>query len=329
VEHWLYLSLLNRALPTGFMGVRLFFVLSGFLITAILLKADSSEGVGQPLMNFYARRFLRIFPIYYLTLAVCYAADIGAVRELFPWHVTYTSNIFYFLNQRLKGLEAPFWSLSVEEQFYVVWPLVILLAPRTRVRAIMLTFVAVGVGSRLLLLAMGYTYILPFPLACFDSFAIGGLLAGAAARGRDSIARVLSGNQRLWAVNSVALVALFLFPIPYDRRHWIYEAFLSLHWSIFFAWLVGWASLGFKGLGKRVLENPAVLYVGKISYGFYIFHTFVGAAVDRVWPGHESSLLLYPVKYGATILVAALSWHLIEAPISSLKERFRYGVARA
>jgi len=185
----------------------------------------------------------------------------------------------------------------------------------------------VGVLSRLLLLAMGYTYTLTFPLACFDSFAIGGLLAWAAATGREFLARALSGGRRLWALNGIALVALFLFPIPYDRRHWIYEAFLSLHWSIFFAWLVGWASLGFGGLGKLVLENPAIVYLGKISYGFYIFHVFVGAAIDRTWPGHESSILLYPLKYGATILVAALSWHFIEAPINSLKGRFGYGTA--
>ena len=333
VEHWLHQSLLNRALPTGFMGVRLFFVLSGFLITGILLKSNEPPtSAGPPLARFYARRFLRIFPIYYLTLAVCYVADLGAVRETLPWHLTYTSNVFYFLKQGLIGLESHFWTLAVEEQFYLVWPCLIVFTPRRHLRRVMVAVLVVGVLTRPLLLALGYTYILTFPLTCFDSFAIGGLLALAAENGRESLAGALAARHRLWGLNGLALVALFLFPIPFDRTHWVYVSLLSLHWSIFFAWLVGWASLGFEGLGGRVLANPVALYLGRISYGFYIFHPFVGVGVESLLPGAVdgplgSVSLGYLAKYGATVAVASLSWHAIEAPINSLKNAFRYRTA--
>lgn len=331
IEHWLYTSLLNRALPTGLMGVRLFFVLSGFLITGILLRTCGDKApVGSSVASFYARRSLRIFPIYYLTLAACYLGNVGAVREVFSWHATYTSNIYYFLNQRLKGTESHFWTLAVEEQFYLVWPFIIALTPSRHLRRVMVAVLTLGVLARPLLLALGYGYTVTFPLASFDSFAIGGLLAVEAVNGKEALARTLSQRHRLWVLNGVALAGLFIFPIPYDRTHWLYVSLLGLHWSIFFAWLVGSASLGFEGLGRHLLENPLALYLGKISYGFYIFHPFVGVAIDRVWPGQgPSELLAYAVKVGATIFVSALSWHAFEAPVNSLKRHFHYQPAPA
>ena len=143
------------------------------------------------------------------------------------------------------------------------------------------------------------------------------------------LARALSARRRLWILNGLALVALFLFPVPFDRTHWLYVSLLSLHWSIFFAWLVGWASLGFTGFRGRVLANPVALYIGKISYGFYIFHPFVGAGIETFVPGLATgsgagTYAAYALKYTATVAVAALSWHTIEAPINSLKNTLRY-----
>jgi peptidoglycan/LPS O-acetylase OafA/YrhL len=134
-------------------------------------------------------------------------------------------------------------------------------------------------------------------------------------------------------LNGVALALLFLFPIPYDRTHWLYVSLLSLHWSIFFAWLVGWASLGFGGLGGLALESPLARYLGRISYGFYIFHPFVGVAIDKSWPGLTGPLgsasLGYLVKYAAAAVAASFSWHVVEAPINSLKSAFRYRLGQA
>jgi peptidoglycan/LPS O-acetylase OafA/YrhL len=330
VEHWLYESFLNRALPTGFLGVRLFFVLSGYLITGILLRASSKEAAwGQILRSFYVRRFLRIFPVFYLTLAVLYITDFSTVRELIAWHLSYTCNVFYFLNQGLKGMESHFWTLAAEEQFYIVWPLLIVATPRHSLRRAMLVFVAAGVLSRFALLGMGYQYILTFPLTSFDSFAIGGLLAHAAESSEDQPGRSLWLRCGwFWWLNVAALLGLTLFPWPYDRTHWLYKGLLSLNWSIFFAWLVGHASLGFGGLLGALLANRVVVYLGRISYGFYIFHVFVGVLYDCLGPGAHVSWLAtsvdYLAKYASTVVVAALSWHLFESPINSVKKYFEY-----
>jgi peptidoglycan/LPS O-acetylase OafA/YrhL len=112
-----------RWIHWGEMGVQLFFVLSGYLITGILLRArdraDCGEGKWLVAKRFYVRRFLRICPIYYLTLLAT-AIVIQHMREGFFWHLTYTSNIFFALRGRLDLIGAHFWTLSVEEQFYLV-----------------------------------------------------------------------------------------------------------------------------------------------------------------------------------------------------------------
>ena len=115
----------------GGMGVKVFFVLSGFLITGILLdargQADQS-GVGRTavLKNFYARRFLRIFPLFYATLALTFLLGVPTVRQFIWWLMFYLGNVLLALHgQWLSGI-AHFWSLAVEEQFYLVWPVLIL-----------------------------------------------------------------------------------------------------------------------------------------------------------------------------------------------------------
>src|SRR5262249_40880734 len=120
------------ALNPGAAGVRLFFVLSGFLITGILLGCRESmaqQGAGQALASFYARRFLRIFPLYYFALAVVLLAGVQEARDGAAWHLAYLSNV-YGVRQGWLGSLAHFWSLAVEEQFYLVWPALVLSLPR-------------------------------------------------------------------------------------------------------------------------------------------------------------------------------------------------------
>jgi peptidoglycan/LPS O-acetylase OafA/YrhL len=124
----------------GAMGVRLFFVLSGFLITGILLKSREllDSGEQRPsfaLGRFYIRRFLRIFPLYYAVLLAAWLLRLWGTRGEMGWHLAYLTNVDLFLRGRWWGDISHFWSLAVEEQFYLVWPLVILLAPRRRCSA--------------------------------------------------------------------------------------------------------------------------------------------------------------------------------------------------
>src|SRR5262245_45608829 len=125
VSHWLMAEFPLATL--GGTGVQLFFVLSGFLITGILLdyrraqESNTRLSAGSVLRTFYARRFLRIFPLFYGVIAVAVVLNTGPIRELWPWHALYASNFLYAANHPTAGDPfTHFWSLAVEEQFYFV-----------------------------------------------------------------------------------------------------------------------------------------------------------------------------------------------------------------
>ena len=146
VEHYIpdgisnsFLSSWKPAFPLGWgSGVSLFFVLSGFLISGILLRCRDSIGSTKQstrftLQRFYIRRFIRIIPIYYLALIVA-AILFKKVRSDFFWHLTYTTNIMVFVQDSYDRYATHFWSLAMEEQFYLIWPFVMLFLPNKHVR---------------------------------------------------------------------------------------------------------------------------------------------------------------------------------------------------
>ncbi|UCH58728.1 MAG: acyltransferase, partial [Anaerolineales bacterium] len=150
------------------LGVRLFFVLSGFLITRILLACrDSQEQTSQPaffyIRQFYARRFLRIFPIYYLVLIIVFVSNIPPAREVWIWLVTYTTNVYITVFNTWVGRLGHFWTLAVEEQFYLVWPWLVLFAPKKWLTPIIMILIPIGPIYRL------YAYEnFPFDIGAMD-----------------------------------------------------------------------------------------------------------------------------------------------------------------
>jgi len=112
-------------------GVRLFFCISGYLITHILLSAHASGGTGQILRAFFVRRVLRIFPPYYLALGIALALNAYDIRDTALWHLTFTTNIMLALRGEWEPIiTGHLWSLAVEEQFYLLWPAALLLGLR-------------------------------------------------------------------------------------------------------------------------------------------------------------------------------------------------------
>ncbi len=198
IEHW---GIKERRgfnlIPWGQLGVWLFFVLSGFLITGILLRAKegversrsagAGNGGGDTLWgatkNFYARRFLRILPIYYLALfATIFLLHIPDMRHLFWWHLTYTTNIRVAFSDSLGKFPDQggihFWTLAVEEQFYLLWPALILLVPRRHLVKTIFITLAGGVAFRAVCVAVGQGGAAgTLPFSCFDLFAYGAALA--------------------------------------------------------------------------------------------------------------------------------------------------------
>lgn len=321
-------------------GVRLFFVLSGFLITGILLSCkEMAEADLRPptkfIFRFYARRFLRILPIYYLVLFVTLLVDVWPARELWAWLSTFTTNIHITLYNTWPGRFGHFWTLAVEEQFYLVWPWLVLLLPRKWLTVVVLLCIPLASLYRYYAF-----YAFPFDIgaqdfkagtltiANLDTLGVGALLAivwrSRARRAR--LQKVLT-----WIVLPAGAVIYVgvLYLYTYGLHPMPLFVFSDLGAAMMFTWLVSSASLGFGGWPGRLLEARPLRYLGKISYGIYVYHNFAPLIMvplmDRLGlPYTVPSFRNFLAAGSLTILVAALSWHFIERPINRLKRHFEY-----
>lgn len=340
VHHFLLVGRVPEDFVTlGSMGVRLFFVLSGFLITGILLRcrqrASTGEATpGQQLRRFYIRRFLRIFPVYYVALAAVALLDLPTVRASFFWHVTYLSNFFFSFLGRFDGPLSHLWSLAVEEQFYVLWPWLIVFAPRRYLHGIILMTIISGPSFRFLMSAFGGSEVAPFILlpGCMDSLGLGGLLAFYNWEKRPRHPR-----QSLLVLSAGAVVFLISLALYMTGRGApVVSAGASLAMSLIFVWIVDRASIGFTGIPGSVLEAKPIVYLGRISYGIYVFHNFMPVLVPRVLAatgvpnptGRTGIIVNFVLFSAATVLTAAVSWTLLEGPLNSLKKHFPYRLRR-
>ncbi|RWG59953.1 MAG: acyltransferase [Mesorhizobium sp.] len=320
----------------GHLGVRLFFVLSGFLITRLLLDARDSNAFasGPALRAFYARRVIRIFPPYFAVLALVWLTNLEQSSSSLAWHALYLSNFWYALrNDWNPWLLCHFWSLSIEEQFYLAWPLIVLLAPRRRIEAI-----TIGV----ILFSFAYRFYWPLtanpalardllPPASMDALGCGALLAVRRARSAD-VPRWMRLGWPAFAV--VFLLVVWSDPGPansaWEWGHWALVQVLPL------VPLVAIVAACSNGLGDRLgklAELPPLLFLGRISYGVYLYHPILLAYAVKAQPWiplnvSEQGPGRFLVAGAATLLVASLSWALFEKPLNSLKRYFPY-VARS
>jgi peptidoglycan/LPS O-acetylase OafA/YrhL len=317
--HWRF-HYVSAIKPT----VDLFFVLSGYFITTILL---GSVGHQHPLRTFYLRRSLRIFPIYYLAFAVF------LVLRLFeqphkhrldglPYFLTYTQ----FIQGYWGGTYPPFspafghtWTLAIEEQFYLFWPLIVLTVGRRGLLLLATTLLMLPIALRV----GGLEPILL--LTRCDGLLLGALLA-AVLTDREGLERHRSGY-----VTSFALVGLAALPtlfLPATGTAW--ERVASGTWltrvNLIYACGVGLIVLHaglpvLKPLRARWLQG-----VGRMSYGLYLYHppVFLVIAVAGHRLGIHRPVTLDLVKLLTTFGVAWLSWQYLEQPIIRLKGRFSY-----
>jgi peptidoglycan/LPS O-acetylase OafA/YrhL len=322
----------HLGLNWGSLGVDLFFVLSGFLITGILLSCrrlteSGRQSVAFTARRFYARRFLRIFPLYYAVLALAslvLTLEPGILVSL--W--TYTFNLWGAWRGMLSGsLIAHFWSLAVEEQFYLVWPWLILLAPRRALVPLVGATILVGPLSRWILFERGAPFdaMRMVTTSCLDLLAAGSLFALLVER--QGLEAVLRGKVARTAGIAGLLLFVWGVAIQLGQRDGAgtnaLEVFVVYTRWPAFAWLVLAAARGFGGwLGRLLVARPLV-WVGKVSYGVYVFHAFA-LGLDRLGLASLHPLLRVPVYLAFTLVVSALSWSLFEARINAFKDRFPY-----
>jgi peptidoglycan/LPS O-acetylase OafA/YrhL len=252
------------------------------------------------------------------------------------WHAAYLSNLYFFLENaehpgRWGGHVAHFWSLAVEEQFYLFWPWVILFAPRRWLPPIVLATIAAGPVFRAFLLGVtGNDLANILSPGCLDSLGLGAYLALSVApefQGAPGIRRM--GAPALWA--GLLLFAVQAASGREGAAALLRMAAFDLAVALAAVWLVARAAEGVGGLAGRVLDSSPLRYLGTISYGIYLYHLMLPDLFQRTAKrlGHPDLLaplgdqtLAYLLFYSAaTVAVAAVSWHCLEGPINRLKDR--------
>lgn len=341
----------------GWIGVDLFFVLSGFLITGILLEAKGSPHYFR---NFYARRILRIFPLYYLILAVSlfvlphvlpadkaqrFASIAG--DEIYYW--LYLSNFAIArAGQTRHGVLDVTWSLAIEEQFYVVWPAVVLLVSRISLKRIAVALMALSLATRVALRLstdLGSFSIYVLTPCHLDSIAMGSLIA-ALAREPGGLAPYAGRARRAaFALGPAAIALAFvesrLNPSQFGPGYSpIFNTVgFSLLALVFGGMLVAILTAAPNSRLQEVFNARWLRTLGKYSYGIYLVHLPIGALIrDRLFgPSTRSKRFVYPSLFGselpgqllyyllagsAAFSVAWLSFNLYEKHFLKLKRLF-------
>ncbi|HZH01910.1 MAG TPA: acyltransferase [Flavisolibacter sp.] len=319
LHHFTYTSL-RHIFYFGFAGVDLFFVLSGFLISGILLDTKHMKGY---LKIFFVRRALRIMPLYFgVLVAFAFAAPhVNTFSwfndyQIYFW--TYTNN-FLILQEGFKLPLGHFWSLALEEQFYLVWPFFILLFKPRYLVICSVMLILFGLYLRLTIHRPLLTYGLP--LAHLDGLLLGALAAIALRKRREWIYT----NSRMMLSITGALLAAFiivcLIRIPGSKR--VLNACMYTVVSLFFAALL-LHSLHSEKM-KRILSHQWLLFLGKYSYGIYVFNSIIIHVSNWVWGSQLTSIetiilnvtLIIPV-----LLISYLSYHLFEKHFLKLKPNY-------
>ncbi|MBI3900090.1 MAG: acyltransferase [Gammaproteobacteria bacterium] len=324
-------------LDHGWIGVPLFFALSGFLITGILLDTRAAPNYFK---SFFARRALRIFPLYYATLFVMFVVlpIFNLWHRISPselWSVVYLSNWVQPFHPREFSLPH-FWSLAVEEQFYLLWPFVVYRLGTRQVLKLSLIVAALALVIRLVLLYAGFSHdaLYQFSVCRMDALALG---AAAAAALRLPVWRErLVGRQQqlLWVC--IAVLALGA-PLSH-----LYQQFGFLPQSIGYTFIAIGSCLlvltaacadlsGAAGWWSRLLRNTLLRRLALYSYAMYVLHIPLQEIIARPlaraygWENHSSlwGTLIYIVA-GTVVsyCVAALSYHAFERHFLRLKRYF-------
>ncbi|MCC9135754.1 acyltransferase family protein [Pontibacter silvestris] len=331
LTHWLPIPYIQYS---GFVGVNIFFVLSGFLITRILFEHRNEaeeSGISKLTVfkNFFFRRALRILPIYFLMVFMLYLfgsnVDPKTDSELI-YLSTFTIN-FHFYNLKYFGdLTAQCWSLAVEEQFYLLWPWVILYINKKYLLHAILAFILIGTTSQFFINDFEYGYLPTY--TCFDAFGLGALLSWVMVY-RPHLLNKTYKVLHLLVILSALLLAGRLsgaIGVPMPIRTLV---------SVIALWVITYLmyksqtnEIGFSFL----FNNKLLLFMGKISYGLYLYHIslpYIVWAFAKYMKPYISSLadnyLFYVfANVSLLFLVPWLSWRFIEKPFLSLKKYFVY-----
>ncbi|HRZ96720.1 MAG TPA: acyltransferase [Paludibacter sp.] len=330
IEH--FASTIGTKISAGYYGVDLFFVISGFLITSILFKSKE-KSFGRAYKNFIGRRTLRIFPIYYATIIILWILNLEIVRDKFVWLITYSFNYAWVLYDIPSTPINHFWSLCVEEQFYLFWPFIVLSLRNYPKTLITLIFS---------IITFGYMQAIFNVIPEISKYNQVNILTRMSSLGIGAFGAVYSANYKLsekFFRNTVVEIAILIllvvslvFPFKFQ---YISLAFISLY-------LVLKATkyeFSIEFLNK-FLTNKKIVYIGTISYGIYVFHLpiayyFSLYLFDPLWTNIDFSnfgifekirlhswIIKFPLYTTLSILFASISFKYFEKPILKMKDKY-------
>lgn len=315
-------------LPSAHLAVILFFVISGFLITYLLVGEKDKNG-GISFRKFYIRRILRILPLYYLILLLSFLlfrTEYEYPKQTVLLCISIFPNIAHALN--IEWASSPqIWSIGVEEQFYLFWPLVLMLIPDRRIPLALIIFF---IGYSLLPHFIAFVNIRTlqsqditnishkfFLGSKFNCIAIGALLGFLYAK-RNKYLDYIGNNFVAW---SSIVLSVILWMSGFRLAHFTDE---------FFSVLFAVALYNIVNNPKIDIDTGVFSFIGKISYGIYMYHWIVILLALKYLPLSENqwlyNIVLYPVVFGGTIIVSWISYIGFEKYFLDLKQRFRVNV---
>jgi peptidoglycan/LPS O-acetylase OafA/YrhL len=310
-------ELISSAVSAGIFGVPLFFLLSAFLIASLLLREKEQTGTLE-VRAFYARRILRIWPLYFVFLAIAAAISLPHAAKFLLGCVFLSGNWMYVVYGPPATVAGPLWSVSVEEQFYLLWPMAARKLSRDGLAYLAIGLIAVANIARLLLCHTWEVKVWPNTFAHLDSIALGILCALFMSKPLDL---------KFWRVPLFLLgIALWM-----TCGHFRYSG-SPLYITVGYPAMSLGALLLFLSVYGVPLKEGVLSYLGKISYGLYVWHALVLALLwDYVFKGKITAVTFVLHAVGGLLLtvgIAALSYRFLEAPFLQMKRRFTWVESR-
>jgi peptidoglycan/LPS O-acetylase OafA/YrhL len=321
----------------GPVGVRFFFILTGYFITLSLWKVrdavtESPRDRNFHIGRFYLGRLLRVGPPFYLALLVGALLGIREIYDNFFWLATFQTNTYIVHLGYWPTAISHFWSLAVQEQFYILWPVVVLILPRRWFISFMVGCMIFALGFRVICILSGANEVIRWVTlcGCLDSFAAGALIAYL----KES--RLLEKIQFLpravlLAMPLSAIACYFLARLMTTVSHEnVCLALAETFDALFLSWLLVASLGGIKSRYAQFLGWSPLIYLGRISYGVYVYHVFIIILVSPFLIANglgvlDRTLILLAV----TFAVSSLSWHFLEQPVIAWKNNMTQAPRRA
>lgn len=323
----------------GWAGVIVFFTISGFLITEILINSKQSQSYFK---NFYIRRILRIFPIYYIVIVgviFIFIVYKKSIPNNLIYQITYTQNMTWIFTNHVSDLQpmlAHTWTLAIEEQFYLVFPFMIWLIPTKHIPKLCALLIIFGISFRILMVLLNNDTAAAILLfSQIDTLALGAALT---CYKKDliksKIITFLFRNSIVIGLCGIVSIIIYISVnngINFLSAYYLFNntsSYLSHPFTAQIYFFVALLSVGLirkcysnANLFNKILSNKVLIHLGKISYGLYLYHWVILVIIRKIFPS-LNGIILVAVIFIVTYIASIISYCTIEKFFRNIKKKF-------